>query len=181
MTAVFVWLGKKPSELMWMLSGCAFKAPEMNNNKMATTTLMLWDVLFVYRPNIRFRQTARVAFKHFCRFFIAFQFPLVPSPGSLGKFATMSLTVSATVAYIHIGYKYRHMRDALNLFHAIVVGDIGFAAQNIEGGGMQFFQIIFNHCRHTGHTATIAYNATVVNYDSCYARVWCHFQGLQTT
>ena len=79
-------------------------------------------------PVLALEQAGLLADEHLGCFLVAFQLPVEPGEGRDGELATVGLTVGAAVAYGIVDGDGGYVADAVEVVHAVLVGDILLAA-----------------------------------------------------
>jgi len=108
--------------------------------------------------------------------------PVEPGTGDNGELAAVGLAVGAAMAYGQVGSIRGYVADAVEVVHAILVGDVRLAAQEVEHRAVELLQLALGGHRHTalGGVGVLGIEeAAVADHDGRDARVGAVVERLQ--
>ena len=82
---------------------------------------------------------------------VALQLPVEPGPCGDGELSAVRLTVGAAVTYRKVGSVCGHVLNAVEVVHAVLVGDVFLAAEDVDDGRVNLLQLVLLRHGHVGH------------------------------
>ena len=99
----------------------------------------------------------------------------------------MRLVVRATMSHRQVDGDGRHMVDAFEVVHAVVVGNVGFTAEDVDDGAVDFLQFSLGNAGHSWHTPCtsstvfgLLEEAAIADHDGCDTLVEAIEESLQS-
>ena len=140
------------------------------------------NVLLLHFPTFRLRQSAGIAGEHLRRVLVAAELPLQPRGRDPGEFAAVRLAVGAAVTDIEIRREDGHMVDAPDVVHAVLVGDVLLAPEQVERRRAQLGEMLLRQFRHSAPAGTgVRQNAAVADHRGRNPRIRRDLEGLQSS
>jgi len=143
---------------------------------------LLEKLIALDRPSLTLLESAWIAEQHLASFSIALELPIEPGNGRNAELATMRLTIGASMTDRIVDSYDWHVVDTMEIVHAIGIGNVTLATEQIEHRCVNAKQLILARHRHIGHgNRWIDEEPAVAYHQQCDARISAVVERLQTT
>ena len=146
--------------------------------------VILKESVLFYRPSLALQDSTVLAHEHLLRLSITLQLPLQPSQGSNCELTTMGLTIGTAMPYGEVDGTGRHVVNAVEVIHAVLVGNIFLTTQQIHNGSVNLLQFLLRRHRHTAYSlmgVLLIEETTIADHQSLDALISTVKECLQST